>query len=177
MDEFPAHAKFNKGGYLIFDEIFLILIKAGLLELNDLSQIFRLIVQIYENLIIEEHDMFKNHLDTFTQNLEIFAHRREILANILLHCILHLHDLKILKDHPQNIQNIDFFPSQQEVESDFKQYFNDILGLVIHLFESYICGKLQSPEFNQYLERNSKLSEICLHISYFLMAISDVVTV
>lgn len=56
-------------------------------------------------------------------------------------------------------------------KNDFKEYFNDILTMVVDLFEDYVCVSIDE-ELSTYIAQNTTTNHISLHICYLLMSLS-----
>lgn len=168
----------NSSGYLIFDEIFLVLIQTGVLEFEELVKILKELTIIYEDMLLGERNYSKENSDSdiIKTRYKCYANRRVVLGRILLQIILQVYDFYVLNENKSAFKN--YYPKQsfEEFQLSFSLNIKDITAMAKSLFEDYVTKEIYSIfgySFRTYLENNTNYSEICLSFTYMLIKLEE----
>lgn len=168
--------KLNESGPLIFDEMLLIIIQTGLLDLVSMLSVFKNISNIYEDLMIEEEKVFTTERSVFKRRFRNYAQRRIVLADTILQAAIQLRDFQILNEKEEVFNRYLRRQDYTQFKSHFELYFNDILTILINLFEDYVNNEFYGKDFSVYLDDHTNISEISLNISYVFMLIGGLIS-
>lgn len=164
----------SESGYLIFDEIILILLQTGVLTLNEVFSIVKKLVFVYEDLLIKERNIYKKNKKKIKTLFKNYARRRTVLAKILLQTALQVYDIGILIDNPDKFSM--YYPdsSYRDFKKEYNQNFRDIIHVLQSLYEDYLAFNITTilgRSFDDYLNQNTDYNSVCLYFTYVMVLI------
>ena len=163
-------------GPLIFDEMFLMILKTGLIGVPEIHRIMKAILPVYGRFLVEEVSLLNKDREKYKKKFENYASRRITLAQILLSIVTQLFDAQILLRSEVIFESLFLVQTRMSYAEyclEVGRSYNKLFAMVLSLFENYLCNEYYGKEFKPYFKNYQFFSDLCLNILYVLLSVNQ----